>query len=1076
VNLPGFLWIRRADNYRGVSRMKKNLLVSICSLAFIFCPLLVAFAGPPVLYKVVGTNEGRFNFIGKSATDSAGNIYIADSGNERVQKFDAAGNFLMFLGGNGTAPGQFLYPRGIKVDNQDNLFVADNKRVHKFSSAGLPLYSFETSGYMCALDLDSLGHIYVLEGAYLAKYDGAGTLIWKIGGTGSGPGQFSGPQGLSIGPDGIIYVADSQRIQKIDSNGNYLGQQSFGTAVFDVNVDQNGLIYVADHYQMKIIILDPQGQFIKEIGAGYYTVSVTVDAAGNIYVTNYDDSLIKMDFDGNHLLSIGSNGGNPDEFGKPKLLSKDSAGNIYVADQATRADWYFYAANSAHLADHRIRKLDTNGNMSLTFGRNSFDPGAFTEGPVDIVVDSFGSIFVNGRNKRNADLGIVEDVVQKFDSAGHFISDFQIYTDTNHLSQGMGIDSGENIYIGDVVTGKISKFSKSGQWLGEFLTDNPPYPPWDLEISDDNQIVVISAWLGYVLRFDQDGNLLSKFMPAVESKFLNAYGLDVDEDGNIWVADTYNHRVLCFSTDGSFLFQFGRQGFNPGEFQFPTDVAVANGRVFVSDTSNQRIQMFLIPGYGVDMDSDGLDDAWEMTHFGSLDANPGDDPDGDGLSNLQESQQGTDPNNPDTQPPTSELTDPVPGATNAPIGTNIVVHIRDGEGAVNPGAIVMKVSAVVVFNGANPTAYPNTVISGGPSNYSLTYNPPADFGYEQTVTVTVSAMDAAGNALSGDTHSFMTEAQSGNPWDPAGDDDADDIPNGVERDLLKTDLAKKTLFIRPKMWSGSQFVYWPGFKDLFPDARGAGFADIPAFTNAGIEISVIGDPGHPYAPMSAFSYDPATDANHPPCDIVEIVYMPDNAYCSQGSYNFGHTYFFTSSAAWYWDTKGYVPNAPTAYNYFTAYIYPLAVDTYLTEGAYPSISDNAEPITTLDCGLNQCYETTHASPLNLNAVNPTTGTPDATVEFNEIVFDVDKNITFVGATGTEYDRNAVMRRTIAHELGHTLMAASENDHCSEPQCIMYNSTADWEMRDFGPGSSCIHSPGGSKDIRSKGVVHNSAHY
>jgi predicted Zn-dependent protease len=68
-----------------------------------------------------------------------------------------------------------------------------------------------------------------------------------------------------------------------------------------------------------------------------------------------------------------------------------------------------------------------------------------------------------------------------------------------------------------------------------------------------------------------------------------------------------------------------------------------------------------------------------------------------------------------------------------------------------------------------------------------------------------------------------------------------------------------------------------------------------------------------------------------------------------------------------------------------------------------------------------------------------------------------------------------MRRTMAHELGHTLMAASENDHCSEPQCIMYGSTADWEMRDFGAGNSCVHKPGGAKDIRAAGVIHNRVH-
>jgi Leucine-rich repeat (LRR) protein len=432
----------------------------------------------------------------------------------------------------------------------------------------------------------------------------------------------------------------------------------------------------------------------------------------------------------------------------------------------------------------------------------------------------------------------------------------------------------------------------------------------------------------------------------------------------------------------------------------------------------------------------------------------------------------------DTQAPSSEMTDPEPGATSAPVGTNIVVHVKDAAAGVDPATIVMKVNGVVVFSGSNPGGYPNTTRTGTAADYTLTYTPAAAFGYEEVVSVEVSAVDELGNALSADMHSFMTEAQSGNPWDPAGDDDEDDISNEVEA-LLGTNPNQKTLFIRPKMLSGSQFVYWPGFIALFPDAR-PGLANIPAFSNAGIEVSVIGDPGHPYAPMRDFNYDPAADSNHPPCDIVEIVHMPATAYCVFGHYNFGHTYFYTAGASWYWDTKGYVPNNQTTahylkYRYFSAYIYPFPLDNYLSEGAYMSIAANALPMGTSGCGLYQCYDTSHASPLNLNAADPIAGRPDSTVEFNQIVFDSGKKIIFVGDRGQPYDRDTVMRRTITHELGHTLLAASENDHCSDSECILYGSVGDWEMRDFGPGD-CVHKPGGAKDIRARGVVHNSVHY
>jgi hypothetical protein len=117
-------------------------------------------------------------------------------------------------------------------------------------------------------------------------------------------------------------------------------------------------------------------------------------------------------------------------------------------------------------------------------------------------------------------------------------------------------------------------------------------------------------------------------------------------------------------------------------------------------------------------------------------------------------------------------------------------------------------------------------------------------------------------------------------------------------------------------------------------------------------------------------------------------------------------------------------------------------------------------------------------PLNFNdaeSAAPFLGYLDGTVEFNEIVFDSDKRIFYVGGRGVRYTRDDVVRRTIAHEMGHALLAALETDHCTDVNCIMYRPVADWETRDFGPGD-CVHKPGGSKDIRTPGVVHNKVHY
>jgi hypothetical protein len=234
--------------------------------------------------------------------------------------------------------------------------------------------------------------------------------------------------------------------------------------------------------------------------------------------------------------------------------------------------------------------------------------------------------------------------------------------------------------------------------------------------------------------------------------------------------------------------------------------------------------------------------------------------------------------------------------------------------------------------------------------------------------------------------------------------------------------------------------------------------------------------------MRNFGYDPATDTNHPPCDILEIEYKGPKAFCSYGNHNYGHTYFYEAGQSWYWDTKGYVPNNQTSahyqvHHYFTPLIYPFPLDMYLSEGAYQQIAAGQTAVETSGCGLKQCYDFEHCSPLNLSdgdAAAPFTGGPDGTVEFNAIVFRADKSIELIGSQGIRYDRDAVLRRTIVHEMGHALLAASENDHCSDPECIMFYAVGDWELKRFGPGN-CTHQPGGSKDIRAKGVIHNSIH-
>jgi tripartite motif-containing protein 71 len=82
-----------------------------------------------------GSGDGQFISPGGVAADGSGNVYVADSGNDRIQRFDASGTFLTTWGSAGSGNGQFHFPEGVATDGSGNLYVADstNHRIQKFA-------------------------------------------------------------------------------------------------------------------------------------------------------------------------------------------------------------------------------------------------------------------------------------------------------------------------------------------------------------------------------------------------------------------------------------------------------------------------------------------------------------------------------------------------------------------------------------------------------------------------------------------------------------------------------------------------------------------------------------------------------------------------------------------------------------------------------------------------------------------------------------------------------------------------------------------------------------------------------
>ena len=173
-----------------------------------------------------GSGEGRLLYPMDVATDSAGNVYVADAENHRIQKFTSTGTYLASWGSMGSGDGEFYIPVGIAVDGAGTIYVADrNHRIQKFTSTGTFLMKWGEKGdaagqfnWLQGIATDSAGNVYVADSGNdrVQKFTSTGTYLASWGSTGEGDGQLDFPTGIAVDADGNVYVGDgdNRRIQK----------------------------------------------------------------------------------------------------------------------------------------------------------------------------------------------------------------------------------------------------------------------------------------------------------------------------------------------------------------------------------------------------------------------------------------------------------------------------------------------------------------------------------------------------------------------------------------------------------------------------------------------------------------------------------------------------------------------------------------------------------------------------------------------------------------------------------------------------------------------------------------------
>ncbi len=516
------------------------------------------------------------------AADSAGNIYIADLGNNCVRRVSTAGVIA-------TIADHLLSPRNVAVDGKGNVYVSEfaGHRIRRINSDGTTTVVVGTGkagaggdggsatlaqlNYPAGLTFDRAGNLYVADsGNHEVRKITTTGIITKILGTGapgSGvPEQLDTPTGIAFDNGGNLLVADSgnQRIRKLTTAGLI---SSIAVSVRDVAVDVNGNVFAGGGSRAWKVL--SSGVTVNIAGDGSYQFrgdgglatqarlnapySVALDAQGVLWISDQGNTRIRQVSSSGTITTVAG----PAGFGTPAGLSVESSGSVLVADSTGQS----------------VRRL-TGSALSLAAGNNA--QGFSGDGlpattsllalPQGVVSGPGGIFFIadtgNHRIRRVNAAGILSTV------AGNGVRGWNGDGAAGAVSldtpSALALDAAGNLFFADTGNNRIRKLTPNGQ-----------------------VVTVAGAQTG--------------------TWALNApRGVAVDKTGNIWIADTNNHRILVLGSDGSLSLAAGNgyPGFggdggtaSGSQLNLPEGLFVddASGSVYFADSGNQRIRRLTPP-------------------------------------------------------------------------------------------------------------------------------------------------------------------------------------------------------------------------------------------------------------------------------------------------------------------------------------------------------------------------------------------------------------------------------------------------------------------------------------------------
>jgi hypothetical protein len=521
-------------------------------------------AATGIITVVAGTCDSGFSGDGGPATsaslnnpfgvavDASGNLFIADSRNNRIRKVDAATGFISTVAGNGSdvfngdsgpATSVSVVPIALAVDASGNLFISDGQ-------------------YNRIWKVDSGGFISTFAGNGFHSFSGDGGPATSA--------SLDNPSGIAVDAGGNLFIADERnlRIRRVDSSG------------IISTVAGNGLPgFGGDGGPATSATLAGPG-------------GVVVDAAGNLFFS--DTNNFSFGQDNNRIRKVdastgiistvagaGSAGFSGDggpatsaNLAGPFGVALDAAGNLFIGDSL----------------NNRIRKVDGSGIISTLAGNGSYSfggdgsqaTGASLSSAYGVAVDAADNVYIadsfNHRIRKVDGSGIITTVAGSgiyafiggggggdFSGDGGPATSARLFTPT-----GVAVDAAGNVYIADQGNQRIRKVEAATGFISTIAGDGN-------------------------VGFSGDGG------PATSANLNNPFGVAVDAAGNLFIADSFNGRIRrvdaatgIISTvagDGNYGFSGDGGPATSASLVQPSGVAVdTSGNLIITDSGNARIR------------------------------------------------------------------------------------------------------------------------------------------------------------------------------------------------------------------------------------------------------------------------------------------------------------------------------------------------------------------------------------------------------------------------------------------------------------------------------------------------------